>query len=399
MKEALKSFFGLDDESDDDELLSKNLNDDIAIDPDFVMSTDMLLAAIMEAYRVMDRDKDALDLFLTKYEHMHENESLRLMSEKKKKDPSLSSMHSSKEEDKQRLVQSANEALRTFFKMNNDEDARLLFRSLNDSSRTAETYIIMVGGLVEKEPWSGEISQLYQSAVQSKCLTEELAFLAMKSVVFSKLDGKMRVLRDIIADTSSVLNISPEEFNSSRYWQLKRTLGYRFAKLLMWWRNLSSSWEKELKLSVRQLKQGRQGGHVIDEDALRCIVKFAGHNQRDDINQGVPVSDGPSEKDQVIQNKERKYGIKLIREVVVDAHQTTLYNSPAFVDDVAIGFCSLKAYDECIKFVKEMHSRDLIKLKQSTYEHAIYAAEEKKDLKMVDELIRNMEDGCSLNIK
>eukprot|EP00957_Ditylum_brightwellii_P029118 2200541-Ditylum_brightwellii.AAC.1 len=101
MKEAVKSFFGLDDESDDDELLLKNVNNDIAIDPDFVMSTDMLLAAIMEAYRVIGRDKDALDLFLTKYEHMHENESLRLMSEKKKKGRLLSSMHGSKEEDEQ----------------------------------------------------------------------------------------------------------------------------------------------------------------------------------------------------------------------------------------------------------------------------------------------------------
>jgi len=75
----LKSFFGLDDESDNDELLSKNLNDDIAIDPDFVMSTDVY------------------------------------------------------KEDEQLLVQSANEALCTFFKMNNDEDAKLLFQSLNDS--------------------------------------------------------------------------------------------------------------------------------------------------------------------------------------------------------------------------------------------------------------------------
>eukprot|EP00957_Ditylum_brightwellii_P097344 7414278-Ditylum_brightwellii.AAC.1 len=73
MKDAVKSFFGLDDESDDYELLSKNLNDDIVIDPDFIMSTDVY------------------------------------------------------EEDEQLLVQSANKALCAFFKMNNDEDAKLLF--------------------------------------------------------------------------------------------------------------------------------------------------------------------------------------------------------------------------------------------------------------------------------
>eukprot|EP00957_Ditylum_brightwellii_P061018 4631865-Ditylum_brightwellii.AAC.1 len=87
MKEAVKSFFGLDDESDNDELLSKNLNDDIAIDPDFVMSTDV--------YR----------------------------------------------EDEQPLVQSANEALYTFFKMNNDEDAKLLFQTAYVACLPMQWYI------------------------------------------------------------------------------------------------------------------------------------------------------------------------------------------------------------------------------------------------------------------
>eukprot|EP00957_Ditylum_brightwellii_P048414 3674507-Ditylum_brightwellii.AAC.1 len=87
MKEAVKSFFGLDDKSDNDELLSKSLNNNIAIDPDFVVLMDVLLAAIMEAYRLVGHDKDALDLFLSKYEHMHKNESLQFMSAKKKKDP------------------------------------------------------------------------------------------------------------------------------------------------------------------------------------------------------------------------------------------------------------------------------------------------------------------------
>jgi len=73
MKEAVKYFFGLHDKSDNDKLLSKNLNNDIAIDPDFVMS--------MDVYK----------------------------------------------EDERPLVQSTNKTLHTFSKMNNDEDAKLLF--------------------------------------------------------------------------------------------------------------------------------------------------------------------------------------------------------------------------------------------------------------------------------
>jgi hypothetical protein len=344
VKKAIQSFFGL--KSND----TFNFNDESNEATSFLSSSDAMLSGAMECYlnSRIPKEKEALALFFSKWE-IDAN-----LQEAVKNAPSGTS----------NWILSTNAVLELLIERDSFESAESFFQAIHPNNRVAETYLIMARGFIIEEKWE-EISKLYVVAAKNGFLSEELGILAMEAIAKSKLDGKVRILRQVADDNASIMGMQQRDWIAENYWVLKRHVGFHYARLLMWWNNPKKTQEQELELAIKQFEKARGRRFQVDEDILKCIVKLA-QNERymKRINQN--------------NDDDKSEYVDILLEATLEARRHTLGADPSFIYDAVSALTTLNASEECINLIR-ISVAEGIQVDMDTLTHGVEAASATQD--------------------
>ena len=307
----------------------------------------------MKANYAIGRHEEAIDLFFDVVE-AHESESFP-------------------------YVQSLNETIVALGE-GNREDAVRLFDEMEDELKTPETYTKIAEIFAAEKDWA-RIGGTYSSAVKSWRLSEGLALLAMQSIVEQEADGKIPALRAVVDDMARLEGTSQASWIKSRYWTLKRRLGWRHARLLMYWNDPRLAGEDEFLLAIEHLEKAKRDRSTPKNAVLSCIVKYASFHQ--DFVEGDDAPDGALRRSQVVE---------LVTKAVSEARKTSMGTRPFFIFHAATGLRNLGANAECVEYMREMLALG-VRVDQRSLEAATDAAEAEADSGAVEEFLEAMEDS------
>jgi len=346
---SIMSFLGIGEGKDE-------LKPNSVLGSDKFEGSDLLLSSTMRSYHLLDRSTDAIGLFFDTVD--------RISVEKKETE------HSN-------FVHSWNEAVALLFYEGRSKEAAMnLYYALEDYLKTPETYIVAAKGLASQQDWKA-ISEIYTRALKEHCLSEDLALIAMKAVTEQELDGKIPTLRSIIDEVAKIEGHSCKHWTKTRYWTLKRELGWRFARLLMWWNDPNTASEEELLLAVEQLEAAKNDGIIPRNDDLRCIVRYAGSK----MHRG----------EDAFGSLQRPQMIELVLEAILEAQRTSLWTQPSFITSSVTSLRALSANKECVQLVRDALSRG-IRVSKRALKEALGSAQDIDDSDAVEELSAAVED-------
>jgi hypothetical protein len=173
----------------------------------------------------------------------------------------------------------------------------------------------------------------------------------------------MRGLRSIIAETAKVTGADPDTWIESKYWSLKRLLGFSTLRTLMWWDHADHL--DELELALSGLEKRAALGLTPKQPALRAIVVAA-----KSFHEGyVP----PDRARLAHVPRDRGSWIETIARLLLEAKDTTLLDDPSFIDDVTIALRKLDCGVECVGVVNDALDRG-VRLHRRALEEALEAA-------------------------
>jgi hypothetical protein len=136
---------------------------------------------------------------------------------------------------------------------------------------------------------------------------------------------------------------SQSDWMQSKYWKLKRLLGFPVVRSLMWWEDAKTAHLDELELSIDFFETRISRGLSPKFDSLRAIVSAA----RSFSDEYVP-----SYRTDLSRVPRSAAGwIDVLTRVLREAEDTALLNDPDFVTDVALAFRRLGCNKECVEFV------------------------------------------------
>lgn len=322
---------------------------------------------------MLNRHTEAIDLFFDSVEEASKEESAAVGTSQ--------------------FVQSWNLAIALLFHVGRSEEANNLYHALEDELKTPETYIETGKGLSSIQDWKG-VEEVYSKAVLAHCVSEELALLTMKATTEQAADGKVPTLRAIVDEAAKIDGSSSMDWIKVRYWNLKRILGWRYARLLMWWNDPNTASEDEFLLAIERLESAKRSGVVPKNDDLRCIVRYASFYMRtkdDSSSEGNHMLDSNDDDEFAVS---RSQVVELVLEAVFEANRTTLGMQRSFIDSAASGLRALQANRECIQFVKEALSRGARVNKRALVE-ARYASEDVGDDDAMQEMSAAIADATT----
>ena len=243
---------------------------------------------------------------------------------------------------------STNEALHALVHEGLSSEALAFFQSLDPSVWTPDMFVTLAKALEKEERWT-IICDLYHSSLKSGCLTENMGIIAMKAVVESPhLDGKIRLLRGIVKEICLLTGLVENEWQYSRYWLLKQSLGVRYSRLLMWWNDQRTSELFELQLAIDQFTESKATGLRPNHDVLRAIVRHCKHYPK--------LSSLITEFDLKLPS-EKAVWADLLVSAISAIQNTPLRNEQNVVEGVAMALKTVDAHAECEKFVADALSR------------------------------------------
>ena len=275
IKESVKSFFGLNDARSSTVKFS-----DMAILNKFLSSSDDILTTTMEAYKEVGQFDDAILLFFGKWE----GDSIMRQSVRS------ASFHADPDNPDRKWINSCDMAIQVLLEQNRPEQAHSFFQAILPSYRSQKTYGFMANYYSKVEKWE-EVARLYNDALASKQLSNEVALLAMQGVSQGKIDGKMRILRSIVDDIAPLHGMKAGAWIFQNYWAIKRQVGYHHARLLMWWNDPATTQEQELRIALQHLEESKKTRRKLDPDVLPCIITLAGNKLKKMLDSDSSVPD------------------------------------------------------------------------------------------------------------
>jgi len=237
MKDAMKSFFGIEEEI-------------AAIDESFWFLSDELFAAAIAARRAKYGVQEAHDFYFNG------------MSTIIAKNGSRS------------WPASTDLALALIVEQGETGRASDFFDSLESQTRTPETYAIMANGYSLEQQWD-KIASLYRDAKRDAMLSERLSFLAMEAIANTVTSSKIKTLRSVIDDIAALKGVKSGAWIVDNYWKLKKMCGFHHARMLMWWNIPSETQQMEFRLAAQHLQERKKKGLASEIDALSTLVKLA----------------------------------------------------------------------------------------------------------------------------
>ncbi|KAL3808880.1 hypothetical protein ACHAXA_010935 [Cyclostephanos tholiformis] len=299
--------------------------------------SDALLAAIIKAYSKLGQSRKARSTFHDGMLHLD--------------NPTL-------------MTQSNNSAL---LAIGIDEGLDFL-QTMNVKCVNPLTFSMVARRYAQNGAWP-EIGEVYNMARTAGCISEELGLIAMQAVCESELTkGKITILRKIVDDVSGLVSMKCNDWIKSRYWTIKKYVGFHHARLLMRWNDPATSKNEELLFAVNEMRQCASKGIVVENSPLMCIVSLAELYGTDgQINSGNMAE------------SQRQSSINLLLEASREARRSGFIKNHAFTAKVTRSLRSLNANEECIQIVSSLVSEGRKCNQRLAVKEAIYAASEERD--------------------
>ncbi|KAL7459227.1 hypothetical protein ACHAWC_010906 [Mediolabrus comicus] len=352
-----KSFLGV--ENRGNSTLTEDIFDsDDTLDFSGMELTDSILAAIIKAYTKMGQPNKARLVFSNAMDQL---------------------------EDAGHMSQSLNSIMEALLE-NDLQDCLSFMESMDDKCYTPATFITLAKFFADNRVWH-EIGEVYNMARRAGCVSEELGFITMQAVNESELvQGKIVVCRNIAENVANTIGMKKDEWITSRYWEIKRYVGYHHARLLMNWNDPSTSQKEELLFAINEMRSCASQGILTKNAPLLCIA------QQGDLYSFDRHDDASSGKDK-LSERQRRSVVNLILEACVEASRSNLLQKHSFTAHVVQSLRKMKANKECIKIVRGLVSNVGRCKHQVAMEEAIYAAKDERDYESLDLIVNKFEES------
>jgi len=243
-------------------------------------------------------------------------------------------------------------------------DAVQVFEVLDEDARSTDCYTTIGRHLQKVKDWK-ELIGLYRNATAKGYSSEELSLLAMTAVISTKVDNRLRILRAIVDECASTVGLDPKRWTMTKYWQVKRKLGFFHARLLMWWNDEQRAPLDEVNLAIKEFYKEKANGMRPKNDVVRAIV--SGASIFDSL--GLEYTDGYEQVPRSVEN-----WTILLEEVLHVMKGSPIRYDPNFVDSTVQAYKSLGRSKECVQYISNVLGVDGTRIRRSTLVEVLEAA-------------------------
>lgn len=269
------------------------------------------------------------------------------------------------EDDLVQWRQTISAGLMTMVANGRGNDAVRVFEALDGKSRSTDCYTTIGRHLSKVKDWK-ELIDLYRDASVEGYSSEELSMLAMLAVTSTKVDNRLRMLRAIVDDCAMKVGLDSKRWTMTKYWTLKRTLGFYHARLLMWWNDEKRAPLDEANLAIKEFYLEKANGMRPKNDVVRAILSSA--SQYDSL--GLDYTDGYEK----VPRSEDDWAA-LIEDVLHTIHDSPIRYDPSFVDSVVQAYKYLGRSRECVEYASNVIEIDGTRMRRSTLAEVSEAAQ------------------------
>jgi pentatricopeptide repeat protein len=241
--------------------------------------------------------------------------------------------------------------IKSLFRLSRSSEAVALFETIVKHNRSPDLMSAVASGLLRAGDWSAALD-VYRLALAKGCLSEEVGLLAIKSVSVGRVDGRSRIMRNIIDEVSGLSGMSPNDWIELKYWDLKRLIGFGETARLMWWSDPQTRSLYELNFALASQEKRTLDGLTPKNDALRLIASAAKSYQE----YHVPA-EGAVELSYVPRSVTDWK--RALTATLAESQHSSLFNSRAFIESVAMGFVELGSFEEATKVIDDAVDRGL----------------------------------------
>jgi len=245
-------------------------------------------------------------------------------------------------------------------------DAVKVFEVLDRDVRSTASYTTIGRHLCKVKDWK-ELIDLYRDATADGYFSEDLGLLAMQAVTSTRVDNRLRILRAIVDECATSVGLDSKRWTMTKYWQLKRTLGFYHARLLMWWNDERRAPLDEVNLAIKEFYNETANGMRPKNDVVRAI--FTGASNYDLLR--LEQLEGGYEK---VPRSVDEWA-ELLGKVLRTVEESPVKYDPNFVDGVVRAYKSLGKSKECVRYVSDVLEVDGTRIRKSTLEDVLVAAE------------------------
>lgn len=258
-KDSFKSFLGFDDIDQSER--GKN---------QFLLTSDELLSGMIETEHNIGLSDTSLNMFMSLFD---DNDTLP-------KD--MTDQHT-----RLQWTLSSNEAMKVFLEQNRNHEVRRVFDRMQATERNSDSFLLVVASLVNLHKWE-DIIEIYDLAVTSDDISEELSVITMKAVTQSGMHDKLRILRGLVHDIAKLRNykvgMKSTSWVAEHYWDIKQQIGFHFARLLMSWNDRNTAQFNEVRLACQHFLSKRQQDQVTRFDAIKSIIMYLQKSENDFVS-------------------------------------------------------------------------------------------------------------------
>lgn len=221
-----------------------------------------------------------------------------------------------------------------------EEKALDVFSALGERAMNPDMFVIVADHLAKEKRWD-KVRDLYSTALKEGCYSEELSAIAMKAVVSSQVDKRIRVLREMVQDIAQYNGTNQEAWLRHNYWNMKRLLGFNYARLLMWWNDPASCHLDELNFAIEEIHERTADGSNVNYDTIRTIINTA---REGFVNENL-------DKYKWIPSSQEEW--KELLHLVIHQAQYTNHLDSKMIDDLVKSYLALDCREDCIQFVMD----------------------------------------------
>lgn len=349
-------------------------SDSMMIEKDLICSNDKLLCSTMQAFENIGQLDVAINLFFDKMKELEADPIV----------PNAAAVLAN-------WPLSSSWCLRLLATIGDVDGAYNIFNNLEKFHLNDEIVLSMAQGFAAAERWE-DVGNVWNTALNSVCLTEELGILALKSISnteFDKNETKFVLFGEVVWEMAKLTGMTKEKWKNSHYWVLKKEIMDDDLVKMMGWKKGEIK-ESELFVAIEAFHKAKSKGENVSDEVLLSISKQAGYKQRHVRCRGNPIPDKNDKEHRIQQEFERNEGVEMLIEALHEARKTSLGDDPLFTLRIAQGLRALKANTETIEFVKELVSRGA-EVRPITFLQGVFAATSLDDLKAKKDVITLME--------
>jgi len=256
------------------------------------------------------------------------------------------------------------------------QDAIRIFQELDESALSTDSYTAMGRHLAKEKEWKPLID-MYRDATIQGYSSEELSMLAMTAVISTKVENRLRVLRAIVDECAANAGLDRENWMTTRYWHIKRELGFYHARLLMWWNDPDRAPLDELNLAIKEFQNELSNELRPKNDVVRTIVDGVALYDAMDLQNIEGYSRVPRTVSQ---------WSTLIDEVLNATRDSPIRCDPNFIANVVMAYKILGCSRECVDYALDVMNMDGIRVRKSTLAEMLEAAKQESEFDLSNDI-------------